>query len=75
MQSEPAANPQGKTSVDEAVRHIALARHLLKTLREKLERTEEHGDSEADDHAELDEAITSLDIELSHLTINTGGML
>jgi hypothetical protein len=75
MQSKTAANRQNKTSADEAVRHIAIARHLLKTLRERLEQTEGHGELEAEDHAELDEAITNLEIALSHLTVNTGGML
>jgi hypothetical protein len=30
MQSKTAANPQDKTSADEAVPHIAIARHLLR---------------------------------------------
>jgi len=68
MRLKTAAKQQAQTSGNEAVRHIASAHHLLKILREKLEEA-------AEGHAELDEAITSLEIALSRLTVKTGGML
>ncbi len=49
----------------EAAKHVAGARHLLTELRKKLE----------DDHPELQEAITKLEMALSILTVKTGGML
>jgi hypothetical protein len=68
MRSKTAGKQQAQTPGNEAVRHIASAHHLLKILREKL------GEA-AEGHAELDKAITSLEIALSHLTVKTGGML
>ena len=68
MRSKTVAKHQAQTPGNEAVRHIASAHHLLKILREKL------GEA-AEGHAELDKAITSLEIALSQLTVKTGGML
>jgi hypothetical protein len=51
----------------EAARHVAGARHLLMELRKRLVRLE--------DHPELQEAITKLEMALNILTIKTGGML
>ena len=51
----------------QAVHHVASAHHLLTLLRDKLGVSEKH--------PELGEAITKLEIALSVLTINTGGML
>lgn len=57
--------PQGgEQPQSEPVQHIAGAHHLLKTLREKFGAI----------HPELDEAITKLELALSALTVNTGGM-
>lgn len=49
---------------EKAAQHVAEAHHLLKGLRERLDR-----------HPELDEAIERLEMALSALTIKTGGML
>jgi hypothetical protein len=48
-----------------AVTEISGARHLLNALRTRL------GHS----HPELEEALTKLEVALSALTVNTGGML
>jgi hypothetical protein len=50
-----------------AVKHVACARHLLTELRAKVRRI--------DDYPELQEAITKLEMALSILTVETGGML
>jgi hypothetical protein len=50
----------------EAAKHVAGARHLLTSLRDKLGRHQ---------WPELEEAITKLEIALSILTTETGGML
>jgi hypothetical protein len=68
MRSKTVAKQRAQTPGNEAVRHIASAHHLLKILREKLEEA-------AEGHAELDKAITNLEVALSHLTVKTGGML
>ena len=47
-----------------ATEELAGARHLLKSLREKL-----------GTHPELEEAIEKVEMALNHLTLNTGGML
>ena len=47
-----------------AVEHVEGAHSLLKTLRERI-----------GEHPELSEAITRLEMALSALTVNTGGML
>jgi hypothetical protein len=51
---------------NEAAKHVAGARHLLTSLRDRLGRHQ---------WAELEEAITKLEIALSILTTETGGML
>jgi hypothetical protein len=68
MRSKTAAKQQAQTPGNEAVQHIASAHHLLKIQREELEEA-------AEGHAELDKAITNLEVALSHLTLKTGGML
>lgn len=50
-----------------AVSEISGAHHLLKTLRNKL--------GVFNKHPELEEALTKLEVALSALTVNTGGML
>jgi hypothetical protein len=47
-----------------ATQELAGARHLLKSLREKV-----------GTHPELEEAIEKVEMALNHLTLNTGGML
>ncbi len=47
-----------------ATQELAGARHLLKSLREKM-----------GTHPELEEAIEKVEMALNHLTVNTGGML
>lgn len=56
--------PTPRTPQSKAVEHVADAHRLLKTLREQL-----------DQHPELDEAITKLELALSALTLQTGGLL
>jgi hypothetical protein len=57
--------PAGSSEPSEPVQHVAHAHRLLKGLSEKfgLER-----------HPELQEAITTLELALNKLTIDTGGM-
>ena len=50
-----------------AARHVASARHLLTELHNRLGST--------GDYHELHEAITELEVALSMLTVETGGML
>lgn len=52
-----------KTNSKAAV-HVADAHRLLKTLQQQL-----------DKHPELEEAITKLELALSALTLQTGGLL
>ena len=52
----------------QAAEHVAGAHHLLKSVRERLAGLENQ-------HPELDEAITKLEMALSILTVKTGGML
>lgn len=56
----------GEVRSADAAKHVAGAHHLLNELRKKL-RVEEH--------PELEEAITKLEVALSILTVKTGGML
>ncbi len=56
--------PTPGTSQSKVVEQVAEAHQLLKTLRERL-----------DQHPELDEAITKLELALSALTLQTGGLL
>jgi hypothetical protein len=67
MPAKPAANPQGTPDSKDAIEHLSRARHLLKNLRERLQ--------DAEHHAQLDEAITKVELALSALTIKTGGFL
>jgi hypothetical protein len=62
-----AERQEDERRASQAVQHVAGAHHLLTTLREKLGTLEKH--------PELAEAITKLEMALSTLTVNTGGML
>jgi hypothetical protein len=59
----PEANPPNPAQPP-AVEHVEGAHDLLKALRARI-----------GEHPELSEAITRLEMALSALTINTGGML
>jgi hypothetical protein len=52
---------------EQAVQHIAGAHQQLKTLRDRL--------GVLNSHPELEEALTKLEMALSALAVNTGGML
>lgn len=67
MPTKPAGQPSGAPDSAQAVEHLSRARQVLKSLREKLE--------DAEHHAQLDEAITKVELALSALTIKTGGFL
>ena len=67
METTPADVYEEEVCVPEAARHIACARHLLKELSTRLRRSE--------DYPELQEAITKLEVALTLLTVNSGGML
>ena len=67
MPKKSAARPETTPDPTQAIEHLSGARHLLKSLREKLQ--------DAEHHAQLDEAITKVELALSALTINTGGFL
>lgn len=56
--------PTPGTPQSKAAEQVADAHQLLKTLREQLGQ-----------HPELDEAITKLELALSALTLQTGGLL
>ncbi|PSH05355.1 MAG: hypothetical protein CXZ00_01275 [Acidobacteria bacterium] len=62
MNSPNTSTPQ--PSRNQAAEHVADAHHLLKNLREELGK-----------HPQLDEAIMKLELALSALTIQTGGLL
>jgi hypothetical protein len=49
---------------EEAVKNVAEAHHLLKTLRSRIER-----------HPDLEAALVKLELALEKLTIKSGGML
>jgi len=66
MPTKSAAKPPEAGSA-QAVEHLSRARQVLKSLREKLQ--------DAEHHAQLDEAITKVELALSALTIQTGGFL
>jgi hypothetical protein len=61
VQSQEEARPT------QAAKHVAGARHMLTELRKKLARSGKC--------PELEEAITKLEVALSILTVQTGGML
>lgn len=67
MPANPALQPPQGPDSTQAVEHLSRARHVLKSLRERLENAEHH--------AQLDEAITKIELALSALTIQTGGFL
>ena len=56
--------PTPEPSTSKAAEQVADAHQLLKTLREQLGQ-----------HPELDEAIRKLELALSALTLQTGGLL
>jgi hypothetical protein len=56
--------PTSESSQNQAAEHLADARQLLKSLQEQVE-----------GHPELDEAIVKLELALSVLTLQTGGLL
>jgi hypothetical protein len=56
--------PTPESSQNKAAEHVADAQQLLKTLQSRL-----------DQHPELDEAIVKLELALSALTLQTGGLL
>ncbi len=62
MNSNPVPTP--RPSPDKAAEQVADAHQLLKTLQERLGQ-----------HPELDEAIRKLELALSALTLQTGGLL
>ncbi len=65
MTTQDTAKPlTSKSARAKATEELAGARHLLKTLREKM-----------GTHPELEEAIEKIEMALNHLTLNTGGML
>ena len=66
MEPESKATQQSDpTKASEPVQQVAHAHQLLKRLSEKLS---------LDKHPELQEAITKLELALSKLTVDTGGM-
>jgi hypothetical protein len=67
MPANPASKPPQSPDSTQAVEHLSRARQVLKSLRETLENAEHH--------AQLDEAITKIELALSALTIQTGGFL
>ena len=62
MESKSETNP--KQDPTQATQHIASAHQALKALQEKIGQ-----------HPELGDAITRLEMALSILTVETGGML
>jgi hypothetical protein len=62
--NSPDAPPNQEPSNRVAAQHVEDAQQLLKTLQEQLEK-----------HPELDEAIVKLELALSALTLQTGGLL
>ncbi|HXA83748.1 MAG TPA: hypothetical protein VNZ47_01655 [Candidatus Dormibacteraeota bacterium] len=66
MEPKSDGSPGGEQSLSEPVQHIAGAHHLLKTLSEKIGTMKRY--------PELEEAISKLELALSALTVNTGGM-
>jgi Lon protease-like protein len=56
--------PTSNSSQKDAAEHISEAQQLLKSMREQLGQ-----------HPELEEAINKLELALSALTLQTGGLL
>jgi hypothetical protein len=59
---KPSSDP---TQASESIQHVTRAHELLKSLSEKFG---------LEKHPELQEAITTLELALNKLTIDTGGM-
>ncbi len=64
MEPKSGETKGGEQPLREPIEHITGAHQLLKTLNEKFGAI----------HPELNEAITKLELALSALTVNTGGM-
>lgn len=64
MKTQDAPEAKPEQSPVAAAQHVTDAHHLLQGLQERLGK-----------HPELDEAIERLEMALSILTTNTGGML
>jgi len=62
--NQPTSTSTGKQPSPAALDHVTDAHHLLRSLEERI-----------GDHPELREAITRLEMALSILTVQTGGML
>ncbi len=60
-------SPDEELRAAQAMQHIAGAHQQLKTLRDRL--------GILNKHPELEEALTKLEMALSALTVNTGGLL
>ncbi|MGH9635373.1 MAG: hypothetical protein ACRD72_11120 [Candidatus Angelobacter sp.] len=63
-EQKPAEQKPGEQPLSEPIQHITGAHQLLTSLSEKFGAI----------HPELNEAITKLELALSALTVNTGGM-
>jgi hypothetical protein len=64
MEPKSDETKSGEQPLREPIQHITGAHQLLKTLNEKFGAI----------HPELNEAITKLELALSALSVNTGGM-
>lgn len=64
MNSPDESGQSAEPSQNKAAEHVANAHQLLKALRHQLGQ-----------HPELDEAIAKLELALSALTLQTGGLL
>ncbi len=62
----PTGTPGVAATQEEAVQHVASAHQQLKTLRDRL--------GILNKHPELEEALTKLEMALSALSVNTGGL-
>ena len=67
MPAKPTAKPQPSPDSKQVIEHLSRARQVLQNLRARLQ--------DAEHHAQLDEAITKVELALSALTIQTGGFL
>jgi hypothetical protein len=66
MEPKSDGSPGGEQPLSEPVQHIAGAHQLLKSLNERIGAIKRY--------PELEEAISKLELALSALTVNTGGM-
>jgi hypothetical protein len=62
----PTGTPGAAPTPADAIQHVASAHQQLKTLRDRL--------GILNKHPELEEALTKLEMALSALSVNTGGM-